>query len=212
VILQVAFDRVSSISENLVSPYVNDPVVQFEFGTPLVTEYGYSTLRTNFSYLPTEKIYVDTKTIDFHAYELARLHAHGYRHCSFLLGSELKALRNTAALQIFQEFTVYISTMGASVREMRNDVNEVVKLGYTYFIAHGHGINLADAFDDMIARYEAINSVPNTKIILAGGITLAHIPRLRKLEPHGIIVGRSITDSQCPDRVLRDFRDAILEP
>ena len=95
-ILQVAFERLSDISEGIVAPYIGDPRVQFEFGTPLVTEYGYSQLRQKFDYIPSQKLYVDTKTIDFHASELDRLRWHGFHRCSFLIGSELKALRAIA--------------------------------------------------------------------------------------------------------------------
>lgn len=209
-ILQIAFDRMLDVSESLIRPYVYDPLVRFEFGTPIIAEFGYSNVRRQFDYIPVGKIYVDTKTIDFHEREVAGLRGQGFRLCSFLMGSEHKALRAIACSPLFSEMEIWISTMGVPLRYLHEEALAVSQLGYTHFIAHGHGIDLTDAFDDMMRRHDVLRAISNSRVILAGGITLDRMDRIMPLKPDAIIVGRGITEMTSPLLALKDFRKCLL--
>jgi 3-keto-L-gulonate-6-phosphate decarboxylase len=211
VILQVAFDDVSAIREELIAPYSTDPNIRFEFGTPIINELGYSQLANSYSYIPPDKVFADTKTIDFHLQELNGLYRYGFNKCSFLLGSEPRALVLLAQSSVVHKFEIWISTMGTPLDSLHREATVLARLGYRFFVAHGHGVDLKDAFEDMVERYEILRSIHDAQIIVAGGITLERLDVVRRFNPYAMVVGRAITAVANPSCQLKDFRDALFQ-
>ena len=198
--LQIAIDNpaLPTLAELLSAAARLDAVQRIEAGTPLLTTFGVSIVERFSLYFPVQRLYVDTKCLDFAHEQLSPYLDHGIRHLSVhaFIGNDQAAAALTTAANY--DATCYVSTLGYPIELLTARVAELHRMGFTAFVFHGEGILATDALRHALLRYDMGRAVPGLVRILAGGISTSTLHKLPLHDLDGIIVGRYVTNSADP--------------
>jgi 3-keto-L-gulonate-6-phosphate decarboxylase len=177
-----------------------------EVGTPLLKRYGCAVLSEVKQVLPPSvDLYADLKLLDFPEAEIVPALEAGATVLSALVFATDETLLTAA--QLAQEYgaQMWISTMGWEGESLSDRVAHLSGLGLETFIAHGAGKDLADAFNQMLARARFLERVGGVTIVLGGGINIQNVATATALSPSGVIIGRGATAHHDIAGSVRDF-------
>jgi 3-keto-L-gulonate-6-phosphate decarboxylase len=169
-----------------------------EIGTPVIANCGLTFVWRVRKLHPSKPIYVDTKTIDFPDMELEVAYSFGASTASAMAFMTNENILKALASAQRHRRNLAVSTMGYPVSLLPERVHELSLLGCDLFIAHGQGITLESAFQDLVNRAAEIYREPGIRMVCAGGICRENIQGLLRFEPFGFIVGRAIARAADP--------------
>lgn len=207
--LQLALD-VQDIEVGLrLVEQTKDYVDIMELGTGFMGQFGYPLVKTFRDAFPDIVILADVKIVDG---------GYGTSKKVFDLGANISTVVGYAdeptvggAVQAAKEAGPghYAMADLMHVPDYSVHVQKLNDLGVDYVSAHiatDAGASDAD-FERVLERIAKVKF--NAKLAIAGGITLARLPIVKKYEPDLIIVGGAITRADDPAAAAKAFKEAI---
>lgn len=211
-LLQLANDihnkkRFFSILEE-VSNYVDI----LEAGTPVILANGLTFVKEIREAFPEHEILADTKIIDGGYLEASIAFKNGADIITVLGLASIKTL--SQANKAAKEFKGKIMIDSMEIQNMETFVNKIVHLSPEYFCIHTPS-DLSDVGEKKhLAEYKnkikTIRKIlPETKIAVAGGISLENLSHILPTNPDIVVVGRSICESENPGKIAYEIKKRL---
>lgn len=195
--LQFAID---SINLDQISRMVDEAVLGdvdiIEIGSSVIIKHGLGIVMNICQKYSATPVYADIKMVDFPEIEVKECLQAGATFFSVMVFTNKENIIKSLELATLSHATAVFSTMGYPLNIMKERIMDVLNWGGNYFIAHGSGASLKNAFSDMKKKAEILSEFDNVKLVLAGGITESNIKRILKYSPEIIIIGRGISQQK----------------
>jgi 3-keto-L-gulonate-6-phosphate decarboxylase len=180
-----------------------------ELGTPLLAMHGLSAVKAFAREIKSVPLYIDLKLMDFAEPQLEPLLAFGVSFVSVMLFSSNSTIVQALRMADKNNCTIAISSMGYPTDRLATRVVGVRNLGGSFFVAHGTGANLSQAFSSMTDQADILSTINQIRLAVAGGISVECIQRLLVYRPSVIIVGRGVTGEASIENTVTALRHGL---
>lgn len=205
--LQLALDDISLTEALRLVEQVQDSVDIVEIGTPLIIEEGLAPVRALKARFPGMEVLADTKIMDAGALESRQAFAAGADYVTVLGVTDLATIEG--CLRMAEQYGRTVVVDMICVTDMARRIAQLEGLGVKALAVHT-GVDQQAAgrtpLDDLkLMRAHSQMS----RIFVAGGITVATLPRYLEEGADVVIVGGGICNADDPIRAARALRELI---
>lgn len=202
--LQIAIDRVSLEQALALLGQVADTVDIVEIGTSLIKDYGLESVRQVKSLFPKLTILADLKTMDEGAYEFKAAYAAGADIATVMGAASLGTISACYGVAVEQQRDIMVDLLETGDDKLRRLAGFPAAL----YCVHVPIDEDQSELETMVGRFCA-DHPDLQRIAVAGGVTLAQIPLLKRLPIEVCIVGSAITKSTDPKTAASTFYKEI---
>ncbi len=210
-ILQYAIDTLPLEEGIAIAEKVREYVDIIELGERMISKYSLSAVTKMKEVFPEKKILADIKIMDAGYSESKRAFEAGadiVTACILATEGTCRGLIQAAKEMGRESWLDFIAIPAEKYAGYVDYINE---LAPDYVCAHlGSDIYEKEGGADARARmFEKIGELKfNSKLVLSGGIVVADIPAILKVNPHHVNVGGSIEKAVDPASVAKAFKEA----
>ena len=184
-----------------------DSIDIFEYGTPLVINFGPEGLQKIRTEFPDITLLADLKIMDVASYEVTQAFKYGADITTILGVAEDQSIKD--AIKTAHEAGKEILVDMIGVQDIENRAREVDEFGADYVGTHT-GYDLQALGQNPFEAFNLIkNNVSKTKTAIAGGIKLSESEEIKKANPDLLIVGGAISTADDPAEAAAEFKKIL---
>lgn len=184
-----------------------DSIDIFEYGTPLVINFGLEGLQKIRTEFPDITLLADLKIMDVASYEVTQAFKYGADITTILGVAEDQSIKD--AIKTAHEAGKEILVDMIGVQDIENRAREVDEFGADYVGTHT-GYDLQALGQNPFEAFNLIkNNVSKTKTAIAGGIKLSESEEIKKANPDLLIVGGAISTADDPAEAAAEFKKIL---
>lgn len=184
-----------------------DSIDIFEYGTPLVINFGLEGLQKIRTEFPDITLLADLKIMDVASYEVTQAFKYGADITTILGVAEDQSIKD--AIKAAHEAGKEILVDMIGVKDIENRAREVDEFGADYVGTHT-GYDLQALGQNPFEEFNLIkNNVSKTKTAIAGGIKLSESEEIKKANPDLLIVGGAISTADDPAEAAAEFKKIL---
>jgi len=184
-----------------------DSIDIFEYGTPLVINFGLEGLQKIRTEFPDITLLADLKIMDVASYEVTQAFKYGADITTILGVAEDQSIKD--AIKTAHEAGKEILVDMIGVQDIENRAREVDEFGADYVGTHT-GYDLQALGQNPFEEFNLIkNNVSKTKTAIAGGIKLAASEEIKKANPDLLIIGGAISTANDPAEAAAEFKKIL---
>lgn len=184
-----------------------DSIDIFEYGTPLVINFGLEGLQKIRTEFPDITLLADLKIMDVASYEVTQAFKYGADITTILGVAEDQSIKD--AIKAAHEAGKEILVDMIGVQDIENRAREVDEFGADYVGTHT-GYDLQALGQNPFEEFNLIkNNVSKTKTAIAGGIKLSESEEIKKANPDLLIVGGAISTADDPAEAAAEFKKIL---
>ena len=179
----------------------------FEYGTPLVINFGLEGLQKIRTEFPDITLLADLKIMDVASYEVTQAFKYGADITTILGVAEDQSIKDAikAAHEAGKELLVDM----IGVKDIENRAREIDEFGADYVGTHT-GYDLQALGQNPFEEFNLItNNVSKTKTAIAGGIKLSASEEIKKANPDLLIIGGAISTVDDPAEAAAEFKKIL---
>lgn len=179
----------------------------FEYGTPLVINFGLEGLQKIRAAFPEITLLADLKIMDVAGYEVNQAFKYGADITTILGVAEDQSIKDAvkAAHEAGKELLVDM----IGVHDVASRAAEVDEFGADYIGTHT-GYDLQALGEAPFESFNAIKGeVKQAKTAIAGGIKLANAAEIKAANPDLLIIGGAIATADDPTAAAKEFRELL---
>ena len=184
-----------------------DSIDIFEYGTPLVINFGIEGLKKIRAEFPDITLLADLKIMDVASYEVNQAFVYGADITTILGVAEDQSIKDAvkAAHEAGKELLVDM----IGVQDIATRAREIDAFGADYIGTHT-GYDLQALGQDPFETFNIIkNNVSNTKTAIAGGIKLTAAEEIKSANPDLLIIGGAISTVDDPATAAAEFKKLL---
>lgn len=184
-----------------------DSIDIFEYGTPLVINFGLEGLQKIRTEFPDITLLADLKIMDVASYEVTQAFKYGADITTILGVAEDQSIKD--AIKAAHEAGKEILVDMIGVKDIENRAREVDEFGADYVGTHT-GYDLQALGQNPFKEFNLIkNNVSKTKTAIAGGIKLSASEEIKKANPDLLIIGGAISTVDDPAEAAAEFKKIL---
>lgn len=184
-----------------------DSIDIFEYGTPLVINFGLEGLQKIRTEFPDITLLADLKIMDVASYEVTQAFKYGADITTILGVAEDQSIKD--AIKTAHEAGKEILVDMIGVQDIENRAREVDEFGADYIGTHT-GYDLQALGQKPFEEFNLIkNNVSKTKTAIAGGIKLSASEEIKKANPDLLIIGGAISTVDDPTEAAAEFKKIL---
>lgn len=184
-----------------------DSIDIFEYGTPLVINFGLEGLQKIRTEFPDITLLADLKIMDVASYEVTQAFKYGADITTILGVAEDQSIKD--AIKTAHEAGKEILVDMIGVQDIENRAREVDEFGADYVGTHT-GYDLQALGQNPFEAFNLIkNNVSKTKTAIAGGIKLSESEEIKKANPDLLIIGGAISTVDDPAEAAAEFKKIL---
>ncbi|MGX4764016.1 3-hexulose-6-phosphate synthase [Holzapfeliella sp. JNUCC 72] len=184
-----------------------DSVDVFEYGTPLVINFGLEGLKKIRERFPEITLLADVKIMDVAGYEVEQAINYGADIVTILGVAEDQSIKDAVAKAHEYGKELLVDMIGVQNVEQR--AQELDEMGADYIATHT-GYDLQALGQTPLENFNKIKAtVKQTKTAVAGGIKEESAPTIIAQQPDLLIVGGAISTDDNPAEKAKTFKDMI---
>ena len=184
-----------------------DSIDIFEYGTPLVINFGLEGLQKIRTEFPDITLLADLKIMDVASYEVTQAFKYGADITTILGVAEDQSIKD--AIKTAHEAGKEILVDMIGVQDIENRAREVDEFGADYVGTHT-GYDLQALGQNPFEEFNLItNNVSKTKTAIAGGIKLSASEEIKKANPDLLIIGGAISTVDDPAEAAAEFKKIL---
>lgn len=184
-----------------------DSIDIFEYGTPLVINFGLEGLAKIRKQFPEITLLADLKIMDVASYEVGQAVKYGADITTILGVSEDQSIKDAVKAAHEAGKEILVDMIG--VQDVAKRAREIDAFGADYIGTHT-GYDLQANGETPFATFDIIKqNVKNTKTAIAGGIKLENIEEIKASNPDLLIVGGGISTVDDPAKAAAEFKQLI---
>ena len=184
-----------------------DSIDIFEYGTPLVINFGLEGLQKIRTEFPDIMLLADLKIMDVASYEVTQAFKYGADITTILGVAEDQSIKD--AIKTAHEAGKEILVDMIGVQDIENRAREVDEFGADYVGTHT-GYDLQALGQNPFEEFNLIkNNVSKTKTAIAGGIKLSASEEIKKANPDLLIIGGAISTVDDPAEAAAEFKKIL---
>lgn len=184
-----------------------DSIDIFEYGTPLVINFGLEGLQKIRTEFPDITLLADLKIMDVASYEVTQAFKYGADITTILGVAEDQSIKD--AIKTAHEAGKEILVDMIGVQDIENRAREVDEFGADYVGTHT-GYDLQALGQNPFEAFNLIkNNVSKTKTAIAGGIKLSESEEIKKANPDLLIIGGAISTADDPAEAAAEFKKIL---
>ena len=184
-----------------------DSIDIFEYGTPLVINFGLEGLQKIRTEFPDITLLADLKIMDVASYEVTQAFKYGADITTILGVAEDQSIND--AIKTAHEAGKEILVDMIGVQDIENRAREVDEFGADYVGTHT-GYDLQALGQNPFEEFNLIkNNVSKTKTAIAGGIKLSASEEIKKANPDLLIIGGAISTVDDPAEAAAEFKKIL---
>lgn len=184
-----------------------DSIDIFEYGTPLVINFGLEGLQKIRTEFPDITLLADLKIMDVASYEVTQAFKYGADITTILGVAEDQSIKD--AIKTAHEAGKEILVDMIGVQDIENRAREVDEFGADYVGTHT-GYDLQALGQNPFEAFNLIKkNVSKTKTAIAGGIKLSESEEIKKANPDLLIVGGAISTADDPAEAAAEFKKIL---
>lgn len=184
-----------------------DSIDIFEYGTPLVINFGLEGLQKIRTEFPDITLLADLKIMDVASYEVTQAFKYGADITTILGVAEDQSIKD--AIKAAHEAGKEILVDMIGVKDIENRAREVDEFGADYVGTHT-GYDLQALGQNPFEAFNLIkNNVSKTKTAIAGGIKLSASEEIKKANPDLLIIGGAISTVDDPAEAAAEFKKIL---
>lgn len=184
-----------------------DSIDIFEYGTPLVINFGLEGLQKIRTEFPDITLLADLKIMDVASYEVTQAFKYGADITTILGVAEDQSIKD--AIKTAHEAGKEILVDMIGVKDIENRAREVDEFGADYVGTHT-GYDLQALGQNPFEEFNLIkNNVSKTKTAIAGGIKLSASEEIKKANPDLLIIGGAISTADDPAEAAAEFKKIL---
>lgn len=184
-----------------------DSIDIFEYGTPLVINFGLEGLQKIRTEFPDITLLADLKIMDVASYEVTQAFKYGADITTILGVAEDQSIKD--AIKTAHEAGKEILVDMIGVQDIENRAREVDEFGADYVGTHT-GYDLQALGQNPFEEFNLIkNNVSKAKTAIAGGIKLSASEEIKKANPDLLIIGGAISTVDDPAEAAAEFKKIL---
>ena len=184
-----------------------DSIDIFEYGTPLVINFGLEGLQKIRTEFPDIMLLADLKIMDVASYEVTQAFKYGADITTILGVAEDQSIKD--AIKTAHEAGKEILVDMIGVQDIENRAREVDEFGADYVGTHT-GYDLQALGQNPFEEFNLIkNNVSKAKTAIAGGIKLSASEEIKKANPDLLIIGGAISTADDPAEAAAEFKKIL---
>ena len=184
-----------------------DSIDIFEYGTPLVINFGLEGLQKIRTEFPDITLLADLKIMDVASYEVTQAFKYGADITTILGVAEDQSIKD--AIKAAHEAGKEILVDMIGVQDIENRAREVDEFGADYVGTHT-GYDLQALGQNPFEEFNLIkNNVSKAKTAIAGGIKLSASEEIKKANPDLLIIGGAISTVDDPAEAAAEFKKIL---
>ena len=184
-----------------------DSIDIFEYGTPLVINFGLEGLQKIRTEFPDITLLADLKIMDVASYEVTQAFKYGADITTILGVAEDQSIKD--AIKTAHEAGKEILVDMIGVKDIENRAREVDEFGADYVGTHT-GYDLQALGQNPFEEFNLIkNNVSKAKTAIAGGIKLSASEEIKKANPDLLIIGGAISTADDPAEAAAEFKKIL---
>ena len=184
-----------------------DSIDIFEYGTPLVINFGLEGLQKIRTEFPDITLLADLKIMDVASYEVTQAFKYGADITTILGVAEDQSIKD--AIKAAHEAGKEILVDMIGVKDIENRAREIDEFGADYVGTHT-GYDLQALGQNPFEEFNLItNNVSKTKTAIAGGIKLSASEEIKKANPDLLIIGGAISTVDDPAEAAAEFKKIL---
>ena len=184
-----------------------DSIDIFEYGTPLVINFGLEGLQKIRTEFPDITLLADLKIMDVASYEVTQAFKYGADITTILGVAEDQSIKD--AIKTAHEAGKEILVDMIGVKDIENRAREIDEFGADYVGTHT-GYDLQALGQNPFEEFNLIkNNVSKTKTAIAGGIKLSASEEIKKANPDLLIIGGAISTVDDPAEAAAEFKKIL---
>ncbi|KRL66728.1 3-hexulose-6-phosphate synthase [Companilactobacillus versmoldensis] len=185
-----------------------DYVDVFEYGTPLVINFGLEGLQKIRKAFPDITLLADLKIMDVAPYEVAQAYKYGADITTILAQAEDQSIKD--AIKGAREAKKEILVDMIAVRDIEKRTKEVDQMGADYVCTHT-GYDTQDLGETPFETFHKMKSnTTKTKTAVAGGIKIDTADQIIEENPDLLIVGGGIATVDDPAAAAKTIKDKMI--
>lgn len=179
----------------------------FEYGTPLVINFGLEGLKKIREAFPDITLLADLKIMDVASYEVNQAFKYGADITTILGVAEDQSIKDAVKAAHDAGKELLVDMIG--VQDVAKRAKEVDAFGADYIGTHT-GYDLQALGQAPFENFNAIKEVvTDSKTAIAGGIKLANAEEIEAANPDLLIIGGAIATADDPAEAAKAFKDLL---
>lgn len=179
----------------------------FEYGTPLVINFGLEGLKKIRAAFPDITLLADLKIMDVAAYEVNQAYKYGADITTILGVAEDQSIKDAVKTAHEAGKELLVDMIG--VQDVATRAREIDAMGADYIGTHT-GYDLQALGQAPFETFNTIKAnVTNTKTAIAGGIKLAAATEIKAANPDLLIIGGAIATVNDPATAAAEFKKLL---
>ncbi|WP_429970272.1 3-hexulose-6-phosphate synthase [Fructilactobacillus sp. Tb1] len=184
-----------------------DSIDIFEYGTPLVINFGLEGLAKIRKQFPDITLLADLKIMDVASYEVSQAFKYGADITTILAVSEDQSIKDAVKTAHEAGKEILVDMIG--VQDVAKRAREIDAFGADYIGTHT-GYDLQANGETPFATFDLIKkNVKNTKTAIAGGIKLSNVEEIKAADPDLLIIGGGISTVDDPAKAAAEFKKLV---
>ncbi|WEV54333.1 3-hexulose-6-phosphate synthase [Leuconostocaceae bacterium ESL0723] len=205
--LQLAIDLVDVDGAIDLIEQTKDSVDIFEYGTPLVINFGLEGLQKIRDKFPDITLLADLKIMDVASYEVDQAFKYGADITTILGVAEDQSIKDAVAAAHKAGKEILVDMI--AVHDVAKRAREIDAMGADYIGTHT-GYDLQAKGEQPFETFNTIKeNVTKTKTAIAGGIKLSAMDEIKAANPDLLIVGGGIATTDNPGQAAKEFKEEL---
>lgn len=207
--LQIALDDITLVKALILLDKVHNDVDIVEVGTPFMMEYGMEAVRKIKAAFPNLEVLCDAKIMDAGSYEAQLAFQAGADYVTVLGVTDDLTIKDCVVAARNANAKIMVDMI--CVKDLPERIKTVEKLGVDVIAVHTGVDQQAAGRTPLDDLKEMRQSVSNTALAVAGGISCSTIEEYMKYQPEIIIVGSGIVKAMDPVKAAQDLASRMHE-
>ncbi len=204
--LQLAIDVLTSEEALVLAQKTQKYIDIIEIGTPLIKHEGIRLVKLMKALFPEKTLLVDLKTMDVGEYEADFCFEAGADIVTVLGAADINTIKG--AIKSAKRHGKKVLVDMINVADKVALAKEVKKLGADYVGIHS-GIDQQNAGQSPLEDLKSVSKKVKIPLVVAGGINLDTIDKIKAQKPAVIVVGGAITGAKNPKKAAEAIAKKI---
>ena len=203
--LQVSFDSMDLDQAIKIASKVQDYADILEIGTLLIYKYGITAVEKFRKKFPDKELLADLKIVDKGAESVTLAAETKANWVSVMSGTSKKAIYNASNAGQQNGLKIVLDLIDSPA--VGQSALEAESLGVDALLLHGS----FDADDplEFLENWDMIKGNTSLPIFVSSIITKENIDTIINLHPHGLVIGKAITEAEDPKAEAKMFHELI---